>query len=73
MEGQLVSGAQPIVELAQSAAHSLLHRLVVTEDQDTGLDLQKTENPSVFFHNKVQADACSFFTSSFEYMKQQQH
>lgn len=65
MEGQLVSGAQPIVELAHSAAHSLLHRLVVTEDQDTGLDLQKTENPSVFFQNKVQADVCSFFTGLF--------
>lgn len=36
--GHLVSAAQPLVELVHSAVDGLLHRRVVTEDQDAGLD-----------------------------------
>ncbi len=42
--GQLVSNAQPLVELVHGAVDGLLYRRVVTEDQDAGLDLLKEEN-----------------------------
>lgn len=39
-EGQLMAGAQPLVEFVHSAVDSLLHRRVITKDQDTRLDLR---------------------------------
>lgn len=35
-----MAGAQPLVEFVHSAVDSLLHRRVITKDQDTRLDLR---------------------------------
>lgn len=42
IESHLVSHCHPLVELAHSAVGGLLHRRVVTEDQDTRLVARKT-------------------------------
>ncbi|KAF3835431.1 hypothetical protein F7725_027989 [Dissostichus mawsoni] len=39
-QGQVVSGAQPLVELVHGAADGSVHRRVVTEDQNARLHLQ---------------------------------
>lgn len=39
-ESQLVSGAEFLIELVHSTSDSLFYRWVITEDQDTLMDLQ---------------------------------